>query len=94
MFLARNNLTADELKLYVPHQANLRIINSAAERLGLDSSKVAINIDRYANTTAGTIPICLSEAQSSGTIESGDLVLLASFGAGFTWGSLLVRWGS
>ena len=91
--LTRNNLTAQDLKLYVPHQANLRIINSAAERLGLDSSKVAMNIDRYANTTAGTIPICLSEAHSSGTIENGDLVLLASFGAGFTWGSLLIRWG-
>jgi 3-oxoacyl-[acyl-carrier-protein] synthase-3 len=91
--LVRNDLTPDDLKLYVPHQANLRIINSAADRLGLDSSKVAINIDRYANTTAGTIPICLSEAQDAGTIESGDLILLASFGAGFTWGSLLVRWG-
>lgn len=91
--LDRNNLTAGDLKLYVPHQANLRIIRSAAERLGLDSARVAVNIDRYANTTAGTIPICLSEAHASGTIGSGDLVLLASFGAGFTWGSLLVRWG-
>lgn len=91
--LRRNKLTADDLKLYVPHQANLRIINSAADRLGLDPSKVAVNIDRYANTTAGTIPICLSEAQASGTLEPGDLVLLASFGAGFTWGSLLLRWG-
>jgi 3-oxoacyl-[acyl-carrier-protein] synthase-3 len=91
--LSRNGLTHQDLKLYVPHQANLRIIKSATEKLQLDPSKVAINIDRYANTTAGTIPICLSEAFESGTITSGDLLLLASFGAGFTWGSLLLRWG-
>ncbi len=91
--LSRNGLTHEDLKLYVPHQANLRIIRSATEKLQLDPSKVAINIDRYANTTAGTIPICLSEAAESGTIKSGDLLLLASFGAGFTWGSLLLRWG-
>ena len=91
--LERNGLTAQDLKLYVPHQANLRIINAAADRLGLDESRVAINIDRYANTTAATIPICLSEAKAAGTLEPGDLVLLASFGAGFTWGSLLLRWG-
>ena len=91
--LSRNGLTHEDLRLYVPHQANLRIIRSATEKLQLDPSKVAINIDRYANTTAGTIPICLSEAAESGTIKSGDLLLLASFGAGFTWGSLLLRWG-
>jgi 3-oxoacyl-[acyl-carrier-protein] synthase-3 len=92
--LERNGLTHEDLKLYVPHQANLRIIKAATEKLQLDPAKVAINIDRYANTTAGTIPICLSEAAESGTIESGDMLLLASFGAGFTWGSLLLRWGS
>ena len=91
--LERNGLTHEDLKLYVPHQANLRIIKAATEKLQLDPAKVAINIDRYANTTAGTIPICLSEAAESGTIESGDMLLLASFGAGFTWGSLLLRWG-
>ena len=91
--LSRNGLTHEDLRLYVPHQANLRIIRSATEKLQLHASKVAINIDRYANTTAGTIPICLSEAAESGTIKSGDLLLLASFGAGFTWGSLLLRWG-
>jgi len=90
--LERNGLSAQDLALYVPHQANLRIITAAADRLGLDMSKVAVNIDRYANTTAATIPICLSEAQSSGTIQPGSLVVLASFGAGFTWGSLLLRW--
>jgi 3-oxoacyl-[acyl-carrier-protein] synthase-3 len=90
--LERNRLTTDDLKLYVPHQANLRIIKAAAEKLKLNDAQVAINIDRYANTTAGTIPICLSEAAERGRIESGDLLLLASFGAGFTWGSLLLRW--
>ena len=92
--LERNGLGHEDLKLYVPHQANLRIIKAATEKLQLDPSKVAINIDRYANTTAGTIPICLSEAVESGTVEHGDMLLLASFGAGFTWGSLLLRWGN
>ena len=91
--LARNGLTIDDVKLYVPHQANLRIIKSVAGKLGLDESRVSLNIDRYANTTAGTIPICLSEADASKQIVEGDIVLLASFGAGFTWGAVLLRWG-
>lgn len=90
--LKRHGLTIADLKLYVPHQANLRIITSAAERLGLRRDQVAINIDRFANTTAATIPICLSEASEQGRLKAGDLVLLASFGAGFTWGSVLLRW--
>ena len=92
--LERNNLKMEDLKLYVPHQANLRIIKAAADKLQLDESQVAINIDRYANTTAGTIPICLSEAVDDGLLLDGDILLLASFGAGFTWGSLLLRWGA
>ena len=91
--LARNELTIDDVKLYVPHQANLRIIKSVAGKLGLDESRVSLNIDRYANTTAGTIPICLSEADTNKQIGEGDIVLLASFGAGFTWGAVLLRWG-
>jgi len=90
--LSRNNLTGDDIKLFVPHQANLRIIKSSVERLKLRPDQVLINIDRYANTTAGTIPIGLTEAWHSGRIKSGDKVLLASFGAGFTWGSLLLQW--
>jgi 3-oxoacyl-[acyl-carrier-protein] synthase III len=90
--LTKHGLTANDLKLYIPHQANLRIISAAVEKMGLAPSQVAINIDRYANTTAGTIPICLSEASDSKKINQGDLLLLASFGAGFTWGSLLLRW--
>ena len=90
--LTKHGLSAADIKLYIPHQANLRIIQAAVQRMGLTESQVAINIDRYANTTAGTIPICLSEAVESKKIQTNDLVLLASFGAGFTWGSLLLRW--
>ena len=90
--LEKHGLTGDQIKLYIPHQANLRIIQAAADRMKLDKSRVAINIDRYANTTAGTIPICLSEAQENKQLRRGDKVLLASFGAGFTWGSLLLTW--
>ena len=90
--LEKNKLTIDDLKLYIPHQANLRIIKSAMERLQIDEAKVAINIDRYANTTAATIPICLSEAIETKRVLKNDYVLMASFGAGFTWGSLLLRW--
>ena len=90
--LARNGLGPEDIKLFVPHQANLRIINSSVERLGLRQEQVLINIDRYANTTAATIPVGLAEAQREGRIQDGDLVLLASFGAGFTWGSVLLRW--
>ena len=90
--LERNHFTAKDLKLYIPHQANLRIIRAAMEKLQLDDSRVAINIDKYANTTAATIPICLSEASESKKIIKNDLILMASFGAGFTSGSVLLRW--
>ena len=90
--LNRHGLTPRDLKLYIPHQANMRIIQAAAQRMGLAESQVAMNIDRYANTTAATIPICLSEAVENKKITRNDIVLMASFGAGFTWGSLLLRW--
>jgi 3-oxoacyl-[acyl-carrier-protein] synthase III len=90
--LDRHKLTAADLKLYVPHQANLRIIRAAVEKMGLSESQVVINIDKYANTTAATIPICLSESVDNKRLVRNDLVMLASFGAGFTWGSLLLRW--
>lgn len=90
--LARNCMTVADLKLYVPHQANLRIIRAAMDKMNLDESRVAINIDRYANTTAATIPICLSESVENKRIQRNDKILLASFGAGFTWGALLLRW--
>lgn len=91
--LERNGYAADDVNLFIPHQANLRIIQSSLERLGLSPDRVVINIDRYANTTAATIPIGLTEAHQQGRIKKGDLLLLASFGAGFTWGSVLLRWG-
>jgi 3-oxoacyl-[acyl-carrier-protein] synthase-3 len=90
--LEKNGMTARDVKLYIPHQANLRIIQAAAERMKLSESQVAINIDRYANTTAATIPICLSEAAECKRIVKNDKILMASFGAGFTWGSLLLQW--
>lgn len=91
--LTRNSYSGKDLKLLVPHQANLRIIDAAVKRLGIDYSKVAINIEKYGNTTAATIPLALSEAYQEGKLEKGDLVVLATFGAGFTWGSTLLRWG-
>ena len=91
--LAKNGLTADDVDLFVSHQANRRIITSAAERLGLPPSKVVINIERYGNTTAATIPLALDECVKDGRLKPGHLVMLASVGAGFTVGSVLVRWG-
>jgi 3-oxoacyl-[acyl-carrier-protein] synthase-3 len=91
--LERNHLTAADLDLFVSHQANRRIITSAADKLGLDESQVIINIDRFGNTTAATIPLALNDAVCSGRLKKGDLVLLASVGAGFTVGAVLLRWG-
>ena len=91
--LIKNNVKSSSIDLYVPHQANKRIIDSAAQRCGFNDDQVYINIDRYGNTTAGTIPICLDEAVELGRINEGSLILLAAFGAGFTWGSMLIRWG-
>jgi 3-oxoacyl-[acyl-carrier-protein] synthase-3 len=90
--MERNHITADEIDLFVSHQANRRIITSAAERLGLAPEKVIINIDKYGNTTAATIPLALTDAIAEGRLKKGDLVLLASVGAGFTTGSVLLRW--
>jgi 3-oxoacyl-[acyl-carrier-protein] synthase-3 len=90
--LERNGFTKDDLALLVPHQANLRIIRAAQERIGVDDSKVMANIDRYANTTAATIPLGLCDALSQGRLRKGDLVLIATVGAGYTSGSILLRW--
>ncbi len=90
--LERNGLTSADLSLFIPHQANLRIINATAERMNLPPEKVAINIDRYGNTTAGTIPIALSEAHEEGRLDVGDLLLMTAVGGGLTWGSALFRW--
>ena len=91
--LNRNHLTGDQIDLLVPHQASIRIILAAAEKLGLPREKVVINIDRFGNTTAGTIPLALNDAVEDGRLKRGNLVLLASVGAGFTVGAVLLRWG-
>lgn len=90
--LARNKLCPSDVDLLVLHQANRRIIESAAERLGLPPEKVVINIEKYGNTTAGTIPLALADARAAGRLKKNDLILLASVGAGFTVGSVLLRW--
>jgi len=88
--MEKHNLTADDLAWLVPHQANLRIIDATAKRMGLDPSKVMINIQHYGNTTAATLPLCLSEWESR--LKKGDNLILATFGAGFTWGSIYLKW--
>jgi len=91
--LDRNGISGKDVKLFVPHQANKRIIDAAAKRCGLTDDQVLININKYGNTTAATIPIGLDEAVEEKRLKTGDLLLLAAFGAGFTWGSMLFRWG-
>lgn len=90
--LERTGIDPKEVDLFVSHQANRRIIEAAADRLGFDKSKVIINLERYGNTTAGTIPLALDDAVKEGRLKRGDLVLIASVGAGFTVGSVLLRW--
>jgi 3-oxoacyl-[acyl-carrier-protein] synthase III len=90
--LAKQGLKGSDLDLFVSHQANLRIIQATADRMGLDKNKVVVNLDKYGNTTAGTIPLALADARRAGQLKKGSLVLLASVGAGFTVGSVLLRW--
>jgi 3-oxoacyl-[acyl-carrier-protein] synthase III len=90
--LSRNGVTAADIDCFIPHQANQRIIKATAERVGLSPEKVIINIDRYGNTTAGTIPLAMQTACEEGRLKKGSLVLLASVGAGFTVGATLLRW--
>jgi 3-oxoacyl-[acyl-carrier-protein] synthase-3 len=89
--LQRNNLTGDDIAWLVPHQANKRIIDATANRMGLASEKVMLNIQKYGNTTAGTIPLCLWEWENQ--LHKGDKIVLAAFGGGFTWGATLIQWG-
>ncbi len=90
--LERNGFTAGDVDLFIPHQANLRIIEAAVKRLGLPMEKVLVNVDRYGNTGAASVYVALEEAWSLGRVKPGDLLLLAAFGGGFTWGAALVRW--
>jgi 3-oxoacyl-[acyl-carrier-protein] synthase III len=89
--LAKNNLTGDDIAWLVPHQANLRIIDATANRMDLPKEKVMINIEKYGNTTAGTLPLCLWDYESK--LKKGDNIILAAFGGGFTWGATWLKWG-
>jgi 3-oxoacyl-[acyl-carrier-protein] synthase-3 len=91
--LKRNGLTGHDIDCFIPHQANRRIITATADRVGMDPSKVIINIDRYGNTTSGTIPLAMQTALEEGKLKKGNLVLLSAVGAGFTVGAALLRWG-
>jgi 3-oxoacyl-[acyl-carrier-protein] synthase III len=93
MTLDRAGVMPSEVAWFVPHQANVRIIDSAAGRLGIAKERTIVNIDRYGNTSAASIPLALAEAADDGRVRDGDLVLMSGFGAGMTWGSALVRWG-
>lgn len=90
--LAKANMKAEELDMLFPHQANLRIISSAAKRLKMPMDKVWVNVDKYANTSAASIPIALCEAQAAGALKKGDNILLDGFGAGLTWASIVLKW--
>lgn len=90
--LEEHHMTIEEINLFIPHQANYRILKATSERLGLPMEKVFFNGDRYGNTSAGSIPIALDEAVKKGLIKEGDYILLASFGSGMTWGAVLIRW--
>ena len=90
--LSANGLSVEDLDLYIPHQANVRIIKAVASRLGLPMEKVVMNMDRYGNTSAASIPLALDEAVRGGRVREGNLILMEAFGGGLTWGSVLVRW--
>jgi 3-oxoacyl-[acyl-carrier-protein] synthase-3 len=90
--MKKNNLSSEDVAYLVPHQANLRIIAATAERMGIKNEQVMINIHKYGNTTAATIPLCLTEYYRDGKLKKGDNLILAAFGAGFTWGSIYLKW--
>jgi 3-oxoacyl-[acyl-carrier-protein] synthase-3 len=91
--LAKVGLAPDDVALFVPHQANVRIIDACTARLGIDRGRVAVNVDRYGNTSAASVPLALTEAVEAGRLADGDIVLLGGIGAGLTWASVVVRWG-
>jgi 3-oxoacyl-[acyl-carrier-protein] synthase-3 len=88
--MEKNNLTSEDVDWLVPHQANLRIIDATAERMGLPREKVMINIEKYGNTTAGTLPLCLWDYEKQ--LKKGDNIILSAFGGGFTWGAVYLKW--
>lgn len=90
--LAQSGLTVDDIKLFIPHQANIRIVKSLTERLNVPAEKIYVNIDKYGNTSAASIPIALDEANREGRLQKNDLLLCCAFGSGFTWGASIIRW--
>jgi 3-oxoacyl-[acyl-carrier-protein] synthase III len=90
--MERCGVTIDDVDVYVPHQANRRIIDHATKKLGVPSEKVVVNVDRYGNTSSGSIPLALADAALDGRLQPGKLVLMTGMGAGLTWGSALIRW--
>ena len=88
--MEKNNLHSEDVAWLVPHQANKRIIDATAKRMGLDESKVMINIQKYGNTTAGTLPLCLWDYEKK--LKKGDNIIMSTFGAGFTWGAIYLKW--
>ncbi len=92
LVLRKTGMSADDVSLFLIHQANIRIVDAAMEKLGIPASKVEVNLDRYGNTSAASIPLCLDEAQQAGRIKPGDVLLMCGFGGGLTWGTALYRW--
>jgi len=90
--LDANGMTVEDVDLFIPHQANVRILDATAKRIGLKDEQIYINVDRYGNTSAATIPIALDEVNRAGRLKAGDILLLDAFGGGFTWASVLIRW--
>jgi len=90
--LAQCGVPSDDVKCFIPHQANIRIIEAVAKQLGIGMDRFPLNLDRYGNTSAASIPLALEEAWSNGRIRPGDHVLLVAFGAGLTWGATLIKW--
>jgi 3-oxoacyl-[acyl-carrier-protein] synthase III len=90
--LERCGRSIDEVDVYIPHQANVRIMDHAAQKLGIDRDRMVVNVDQYGNTSSGSIPLALADAQADGRLEKGKLVLMTGMGAGLTWGSALMEW--
>jgi 3-oxoacyl-[acyl-carrier-protein] synthase III len=90
--LKRAGVTSEQIDLLIPHQANLRIIDATAKHAGIPMSKVMVNLDRFGNTSSASIPLALDQAVAEGRVGAGSLIMLVAFGAGFTWGSAVVRW--
>ena len=90
--LVNNNMSIKDVDWFVPHQANSRILDAVSKKIGIDNDKIIVTVDKHANTSAASIPLALCEAVSINKIKSGDIVLLAAMGGGFTWGSSIIRW--